>query len=37
MADERKPGVTAVRTSVGIYARQKIPYFVGISEATVGA
>jgi uncharacterized RmlC-like cupin family protein len=37
MADEHKPGVIAVRTGVGIDARQKIPYFVGISQATVGA
>ena len=37
MADQPKPGVIAIRTAVGIDARQKIPYFVGISEATVGA
>jgi uncharacterized RmlC-like cupin family protein len=37
MADESKPEVVAVRTGVGIDSRQKIPYFVGVSEATVGA
>ena len=34
MADESKPQVVAVRTGVGIDSRQKIPYFVGVSEAT---
>jgi uncharacterized RmlC-like cupin family protein len=37
MADESKPEVVAVRSGVGIDSRQKIPYFVGISEATTGA
>jgi uncharacterized RmlC-like cupin family protein len=37
MVDRKTPGVVPVRTGVGINARQKIPYFVGISEATVGA
>ena len=37
MADESKPEVVAVRTGVGIDSRQKIPYFVGVSEATTGA
>jgi uncharacterized RmlC-like cupin family protein len=30
-------GVVAVRSGVSIEARQQIPYFVGISEATAGA
>ncbi len=30
-------GVVAVRSGIAIDARQQIPYFVGISEATVGA
>ena len=37
MADRIAPRVVPVRTGVGIDARQKIPYFVGISGATVGA
>ena len=37
MADESKPQVVAVRTGVDIASRQKIPYFVGVSEATTGA
>jgi uncharacterized RmlC-like cupin family protein len=37
MADESKPEVVAVRTGVSIDSRQKIPYFVGVSEATTGA
>jgi len=37
MADEFRPEVVAVRTGVGIDSRQKIPYFVGVSEATTGA
>jgi len=37
MADQSKPEVVAVRTGVGIDSRQKIPYFVGVSEATTGA
>jgi uncharacterized RmlC-like cupin family protein len=37
MADESRPEVVAVRTGVGIDSRQKIPYFVGVSEATTGA
>jgi uncharacterized RmlC-like cupin family protein len=37
MADKSKPAVVAVRTGVGIDSRQKIPYFVGVSEATTGA
>jgi uncharacterized RmlC-like cupin family protein len=37
MVDQHTAGVVAVRTGVGIEARQKIPYFVGISEATAGA
>jgi uncharacterized RmlC-like cupin family protein len=37
MEDESKPEVVAVRAGVGINARQKIPYFVGVSEATAGA
>jgi uncharacterized RmlC-like cupin family protein len=37
MADESKPEVVAVRNGVGIDSRQKIPYFVGVSEATTGA
>ena len=37
MADGSKAEVVAVRTGVGIDSRQKIPYFVGVSEATTGA
>jgi uncharacterized RmlC-like cupin family protein len=37
MPDQPKPEVVAVRTGVGIDSRQKIPYFVGVSEATTGA
>jgi uncharacterized RmlC-like cupin family protein len=37
MADRSGSGVVPVRTGVGIDARQKIPYFVGVSEDTVGA
>ena len=37
MSDESKPEVVAIRTGVGIDSRQKIPYFVGVSEATTGA
>src|SRR5215470_7613944 len=37
MADQSKPEVVAIRTGVGIDSRQKIPYFVGVSEATTGA
>jgi uncharacterized RmlC-like cupin family protein len=32
-----EPEVVAIRTGVGIDSRQKIPYFVGVSEATTGA
>ena len=32
-----QPEVVAVRTGVGIDSRKKIPYFVGVSEATTGA
>jgi uncharacterized RmlC-like cupin family protein len=34
---EQSPGVVAVRSGVAIDARQQIPYFVGVSEATTGA
>lgn len=37
MSDVRSDGVVAVRTGVAIDARQRIPYFVGISEGTVGS
>ena len=37
MAGQSKPEVVAVRSGVGIDSRQKIPYFVGVSEATTGA
>lgn len=37
MADRTGSDVVAIRTGVGIAAKQKIPYFVGISEATAGA
>jgi uncharacterized RmlC-like cupin family protein len=37
MSDESKPEVVAIRTGVGIDSRQKIPYFVGVLEATTGA
>lgn len=37
MAERSKSDVVAVRTGVGIDAKQKIPYFVGVSEATAGA
>ncbi|HEY7164031.1 MAG TPA: cupin domain-containing protein [Candidatus Binatia bacterium] len=37
MAEQSRPKVVAVRTGVSIDSRQKIPYFVGISEATAGA
>ena len=37
MAGQSKPEVVAVRNGVGIDSRQKIPYFVGVSEATTGA
>lgn len=35
--NEQPTGVVAVRSGVAIDARQQIPYFVGISEATTGA
>ncbi len=35
--NEQPAGVVAVRSGVAIDARQQIPYFVGISEATTGA
>ncbi|MBI4526842.1 MAG: cupin domain-containing protein [Deltaproteobacteria bacterium] len=37
MAEQRKPDVVCIRAGVEIDAKQKIPYFVGISEATAGA
>lgn len=37
MSDVRSDGVVAVRTGVAIDARQRIPYFVGVSEGTVGS
>lgn len=37
MAEPTKPDVVAVRSGVEIDAKQKIPYFVGISQETSGA
>ena len=37
MPEKSQAQVVAVRTGVAIDSRQKIPYFVGISEATAGA
>jgi uncharacterized RmlC-like cupin family protein len=37
MSDQSAAGVIAVRAAVSIQAKQQIPYFVGISEATAGA
>lgn len=37
MADRTRPDVVAIRTGVEISAKQQIPYFVGISQATAGA
>lgn len=37
MDDDQVPGVVAVRSGIAIEARQQIPYFVGVSNATVGA
>ena len=37
MDKQRGAGVIAVRSGIAIEARQQIPYFVGISETTVGA
>ncbi len=37
MAKQASPDVVAIRTGVEIDAKQKIPYFVGISQATAGA
>src|ERR1051325_3299697 len=37
MAEESKPQVVAVGSGIAIDSRQRIPYFVGISEATAGA
>ena len=37
MEEAPKPKVVAVRSAVPIDSRQKIPYFVGVSEATAGA
>jgi len=37
MKAESKPEVVVVRSGVAIDARQKIPYFVGISQTTAGA
>lgn len=37
MHDANSQGVVAVRTGVAIDAKQRLPTFVGISEATVGA
>lgn len=37
MSEAQATGVVAVRSGVAIDARQQIPYFVGVSEATVGA
>ena len=37
MSDQSAAGVIAVRTGVPIEAKQQIPYFVGISQATAGA
>src|ERR1051326_2524853 len=37
MPEKSQAQVVAVRTGVSIDSRQKIPYFVGISEATAGA
>lgn len=37
MAEQPKSDVVAIRTGAEIDAKQKIPYFVGISEATAGA
>ncbi len=37
MANRTGSDVVAVRTGVGIEAKQQIPYFVGISQETAGA
>lgn len=37
MSEAQPKGVIAVRSGVSIDAVQQIPYFVGVSEATVGA
>ncbi|GIV95843.1 MAG: hypothetical protein KatS3mg057_0500 [Herpetosiphonaceae bacterium] len=37
MSSEQSPGVVPVRAGLSIDARQRIPYFVGISEQTTGA
>ncbi len=37
MGDRAGSDVVAIRAGVGIDAKQQIPYFVGVSEATAGA
>lgn len=37
MTSNNHPGVVSVRSGVAIDARQQIPYFVGVSEQTVGS
>ncbi len=37
MPDDEKPGVIAVHPPAETMSKQRLPYFVGVSEATTGA